>query len=65
MLYIHTRVFGKSFLTSNCQLILRNEIIDMFKIENIIDSNGKSQWKKDYSFYENVREKLMNLKFSK
>ena len=53
VLYIHTHGFENSFLTSNCELIVRNEIVDLFKTENILDLNG-SQWKKDDSFYENM-----------
>ena len=55
VLYIHTHGFENSFLTSNCQLILRNEIIDMFKTENILHLINGTQWKKeDNSFYENM-----------
>ena len=54
MLYIHTYGFEKSFFTSNCQLILRDEIIDIFKTENILYFNYGSQWEKDRSFYENM-----------
>ena len=39
VLYIHTHGFENSFLTSNRQLILRNEIIDMFKTEHIMNLN--------------------------
>ena len=49
VLYIHTHGYENSFLTSNCRMILRDEIIDMFKTENIVDSNEKN-----YSFYENM-----------
>ena len=54
VLYIHTHGFENSFLTSNCQLILHNEIIDMFKTENILHFNDGSQWKKDYLVYESM-----------
>ena len=43
VLYIHTYGFEKSFFTSNCQLILRDEIIDIFKTENILYFNYGSQ----------------------
>ena len=52
VLYIHTHGYENSFLTSKCELIVRNEIIDIFKTENINDLNNGNKWKKDSSFYK-------------
>ena len=49
ILYIHTHGFENSFLTSNYKFILRNEIIDLFKTENIKKLNG-SQRKKECDY---------------
>ena len=54
VLYIHTHGFENSFLTSNCQLILFNEIVDMFKTDNILHLNDGIQWEKDDLFYKNM-----------
>ena len=47
VLYIHTHGYEHSFVTSNCELIVRNEIVDLFKIKNILNLNDRSQWEKD------------------
>ena len=52
VLYIHTHGFENCFLTSNCQLIFRHQIIEMFKTENILHLNDDGKWKKDDSFYK-------------
>lgn len=47
VLYIHTHGYENSFLTSNCQLVLRNEIIDLLKTKNILHLNDENEWEKD------------------
>ena len=54
VLYIHTHGCANTFLTSNRKLILRNEIIDMFKTENIVDLNKENneEWRKGRNSYK-------------